>query len=341
MTTRSPLVSVIVPVYNTEEYLTDCVESVLTQTYSSLEVLLVDDGSTDSSGRRCDAYAHSDPRVRVIHQANAGLSQARNTGLKHAYGQWVLFLDSDDWVAPDCLSALVDLVSDGEAQLALCGTARVSDPVEAEASAGPVEAQRVSGDDFLRNPASFQPVHPVSACAKLIGRELLEDVRFPPGRLHEDVFVTHVILHRATRVALTRRVLHFYRQRPGSITAGTMSLRSASDKARGHLSRARDLEGFGLPDVAGLEFRRGLGWHLRVARLIRHRGDAKAMAELAEQRALILQGQGRPTLTGRTRLTVSAYSVAPRTVAWLFAAALHLTTRGMGTHPIEGEGTPT
>lgn len=339
MTTQSPLVSVIVPVYNTAEYLPDCVESVLHQTYPTLEVLLVDDGSTDSSGSRCDAYALSDPRVRVVHQDNAGLSEARNTGLKHASGQWVMFLDSDDWIDPDCLAVLIDLVREEKAHVALCGTARVSEPVEAEASAGPVETLVLSGDDFLRNPTPYLPVHPVSACAKLIRRELLEGVRFPPGRLHEDVFVTHVILHRARRVALTRRALHFYRQRPGSITAGTMSLRSASDKARAHLSRARDLEGYGLSDVAGLEFRRGLGWHLRVDRLIRRRADAQAMAELAEQRALILRGPGRPALTGRTRLTVSAYSVAPRMVAWLYAAALRLTTRGLGSHPIKGERT--
>lgn len=341
MTTQLPTVSVIIPVYNTEEYLADCVESVLHQTYATLEVLLVDDGSTDSSGSRCDAYALSDPRVRVFHQNNAGLSEARNTGLNHASGQWVLFLDSDDWIAPDCLAVLIELARDGEAQVALCGTARVSAPVEAEPSVGPVETLVLSGDDFLRNPTPYKPVHPVSAGGKLIRRELLDGVRFPPGRLHEDVFVTHVILHRAERVALTRREMHFYRQRPGSITAGTMSLRSASDKARAHLNRARDLEAFGLSDVAGLEFRRGLGWHLRVARLIRHRSDAERMAELAEQRALLLRRQGRPALTGRARLTVWAYSVAPRTVAWLYVAALRLTTRGMGAHPIEGERTAT
>lgn len=341
MTAKAPLISVIVPVYNTEEYLADCVDSVLSQTYTNLELLLVDDGSTDSSGSRCDHHALSDDRVRVIHQGNAGLSEARNIGLRHASGQCVLFLDSDDWISAECTEALLALMRDGDAQVAMCGTARVSGPVEAGASVGPVDTLVLSGDEFLRNPDPYQPVHPVSACAKLIRRELLEDIRFPPGRLHEDVFVTHLILHRAGRVALTRRALHFYRQRPGSITAGTMSLKSASDKARAHLSRARDLEGFGLSDLASLEFRRGLGWHLRVATLNRQRAGTQGInrlaEELAEQKAVILLVQGRPALNVRTRLTISAYSVAPRPVARLYAAALHLNTHGKIGHPIEGE----
>lgn len=336
-----PLVSIIVPVYNTEDFLADCIVSVLAQSYPNLDVVLVDDGSTDSSGALCDEYAANDPRVRVVHQANAGLSEARNAGMDHATGHYVMFLDSDDWVASDCVEVLLGLLVDNDAQVALGGTARVL--TLTEVARGPAvqgEARVMIGDDFLRDPAPHQPVHPVSAWGKLIERGLLDGVRFPPGRYHEDVFLTHVILHRASRVAITRRVLHYYRQRPGSITAGTMSLKSAADKARAHLSRARDLDAFGLPDVAGLEFRRGVGWHLRVAAAMSRRApgadDDALVAEMQEQRALLRRP--RPGPHGTLRVSVAAYLISPRAISWAYSIALkRAVRRGATTHAIVGE----
>lgn len=331
-----PLVSVVVPVFNTAAYLRDCVDSVLNQTYRNVEVILIDDGSTDDSPDICDAYADADPRVRVSHQRNAGLSAARNTGMDQASGARIMFLDSDDWLDSRCIEVLSSLLDVCEAEVALCGTARAANPGDHHA---PMKADPagvcVSGDAFLRNSGAWDPVHPVSAWAKLIDRRLLSGFSFPLGRLHEDVFVTHEVLHRARRVALTREVLHHYRTRDGSITSGVMSMKSASDKARGHLEKAASLLVYGLGEVAGLEFRRGFGWHLRV-RAAAGRGPSGFQTELSEQRALIEHVSSQLELDARTRLTLLSYSALPLTVARSYSYALRLSTRGAGAvHPID------
>ena len=107
------LVSIIVPVYNVEKYIKKCVDSLITQTYSNLEIILVNDGSPDNSGKICDEYAQSDSRIKVIHKANGGLSDARNTGIDIAEGQYIFFLDSDDWIDCQCIEKLHNLIKTG------------------------------------------------------------------------------------------------------------------------------------------------------------------------------------------------------------------------------------
>lgn len=330
-----PLVSLIVPVFNTKVFLADCVDSLLSQTYTNLEVILIDDGSTDASGSLCDEYARADSRVLVIHQANAGISEARNAGLRLAAGAWIMFVDSDDWLDRQCIAVLVDLAAERKAQIALCGTARATEPSQTRPDNQPdTEVVVIPGDDFLCEPGAYEPVHPVSACAKLLDRGIVQGIEFPRGRLHEDVFTTHRYLHRAKSVALTREVLHYYRQRPGSITAGTMSPGSALDKARAHLERASDLAGFGLTDLAMLEFRRGLGWHLRVTNALRAANDQHTL-ELAEQRDLVRDLARTLSLDTRARLAAVCAIVAPRSVARLYARGLARSSQGV--HPIDGE----
>ena len=118
---QNPLISVIVPVYNVAAWLPRCVDSVLTQTYQNLEILLIDDGSTDASGEICDAYAEKDPRIRVIHKKNGGLSSARNAGLDVSNGQYIGFVDSDDWIEPEMYEKMLALMECNEAQLVCAG----------------------------------------------------------------------------------------------------------------------------------------------------------------------------------------------------------------------------
>lgn len=338
-TRHGGLVSVIVPVFNTAEYLADCVGSLLTQTYADLEILLIDDGSTDSSPALCDEYARTDSRVTATHQDNAGLSEARNTGLRRATGAQVMFLDSDDWLARDCIEVLRAVQERCGARMALCGTARVTcpadEPLEAAVTSQPT---CLSGDEFLRAAGRFDPVHPVSAWAKLIDADLLDGFAFPTGRLHEDVFTTHRLFHAAQTVAVTRDVHHFYRQRTDSLTAGRMSLASAADKSRAHLERATDLYEYGLGDIGRLEFNRGLGWHLRVSSAAPRHGRSPALAsELSEQRTLIGRLRGRAS-DGKPlhRLGLAGFSLAPECSSRCYGALLR--ARGAGSHPIEGQG---
>ena len=176
--TQLPLISVIVPVYKVENYLDCCVQSIVNQTYSNLEIILIDDGSPDASGAMCDAWAEKDSRIRVIHQQNAGGGAARNAGLDAAWGERIAFVDSDDYIAPDCYQYLHTLLEEG-ADIAEC------DFVETERNdavfgtdAGeisfytPLEAMRC----HIRDTAFRQLIW-----NKLYRRETVGDIRFPIG----------------------------------------------------------------------------------------------------------------------------------------------------------------
>jgi raffinose-raffinose alpha-galactotransferase len=120
-----PLVSVIIPVFNVEQYIERCVESVINQEYKNIEIILVDDGSTDQSGMLCDELATKDERIHVIHKKNGGLSSARNSGLEHASGEWVTFIDSDDWVTEDYVSGMYNTAEMSKADVVIGGVAYI------------------------------------------------------------------------------------------------------------------------------------------------------------------------------------------------------------------------
>ncbi len=192
---RDKLVTVIVPVYNVEKYLDECVGSIVSQTYDNLEIILVDDGSTDSSGVLCDKWNEKDDRIRTIHKQNGGLSSARNAGLEVAGGDYISFIDSDDYITVDYLEELVNALEKEDADFTFCdiesprlGDAerRVTEPIVM--SAGECR-------DYLLNPLSREYVLMVIACNKLYKRTLLEKVRFVPGRLHEDEFMISNIIY--------------------------------------------------------------------------------------------------------------------------------------------------
>ena len=224
---KTPLVSIIVPVYQVKDYVGECVESLLAQTYANLEILLVDDGSTDGSGALCDEYAAKGSRVRVIHQENQGLSAARNTGIELATGEYVAFVDSDDMVLPDFIETLYKLLRKYQADIALCGyvKCRTEDlaGVRNELSSSGKERCMTSTQMLRQWHGKYKKWETV-AWNKLYRRSVLEGrednsaMHFPIGRRHEDVLTSHLFVANATRVVMTMRKLYLYRIRPGSIT---------------------------------------------------------------------------------------------------------------------------
>lgn len=205
----NPLISVIVPIYNVEPYLRPCLDSVLNQTYTNLELILVDDGSTDGCAALCDEYAAKDPRVRVIHKANGGLSSARNAGLDTARGEYISFIDADDGVSPRFLELLLSAGAD----IAQCGFSRFC-TLETQAKFSPCSPREMT----LRLHADANGVYTV-VWNKLFRRALLDGLRFPEGRLHEDEFFTWQTYWRAKSCAVTDTTLYYYRPRQGSIMA--------------------------------------------------------------------------------------------------------------------------
>lgn len=246
---ETPLVSIIVPVYQVEAYISECVESLLAQTYTNLEILLVDDGSTDSSGEICDEYAVKDDRVRVVHQRNQGLSAARNAGMGIAKGEYLAFVDSDDVVMPGFIEILYELLRRYQADIAAC--AYVKCPAEncvrtknefsyvngRRGKQGVVdgnhEAARKQADSRCNNKevcmTSEQMLRQwhgkhkkweTVSWNKLYRKCVFEGKAggFPIGRRHEDVLTSHLFVSNAARIVMTSKILYLYRNRPGSIT---------------------------------------------------------------------------------------------------------------------------
>lgn len=214
------LISVIVPVYNVEQYLPACVFSLMAQTWQNLEILLVDDGSTDGSGALCDDFAVMDSRVRVIHRENGGLSAARNTGIEAAQGSYLTFVDSDDLTDSRMIACLRQELEASQCAVCGCGFQKFAD--DAAFVAPPISNQRKvwpARDALaeLNDGGSPMITNLVVAWGKLYRRELFSDIRYPEGKLHEDEAVIHHLLWKAEGICMVPDGLYGYRQRSDSI----------------------------------------------------------------------------------------------------------------------------
>ena len=217
-----PLISVIVPVYNMEQYLDRCVQSVLRQTYEPMEILLVDDGSADGSPEMCDLYAQKDDRVSTIHQKNAGLSGAKNTGIEHAAGEYLVFIDADDEADDDYVSSLFGLVRKYSVSMAACNHSIVRGGKSKKRFSLPQEECVLDAHTALEN-VCYQKMPDVSSWGKIYHRTLFDGLRFPVGRLYEDTYVFAELMLRAGRIAYTPESLYRYIQRTDSLSHGSFS----------------------------------------------------------------------------------------------------------------------
>lgn len=208
--------SVIIPVYNVEEYLNQCVDSVLRQTYNNIEVILVDDGSTDQSGKICDDYAKIDSRVSVIHKPNGGLSDARNVGTQHACGEYIFYLDSDDWIEDETLEILRQLLNSNHADIAIANYFYAYD--DHSDSAAFLEQDIIMDKMSAMKSLLENKTVKNFAWGKLYRRQLLTCLSFPVEKLFEDTYWTHLVFDRADCVVLSRKEMIHYRQRSGSIS---------------------------------------------------------------------------------------------------------------------------
>ena len=248
---EAPLISIIIPVYNTEQFLEKCFESVLRQTFADFEAIVVDDGSTDGSAAACEDFARRDGRVRVVRQENGGLSCARNAGVDAAAGEYIAFLDSDDFLHPRFLELLYGDAVAADADIAVCGYVRgepeyefpgvsragANAPFAHEGGSRPTDgggcltpaapastAEVVTGETaFKRLLSGRSNSGGVVSWNKLYKAELFRDVRFPEGRVFEDAATTYILYYKAGRVSLRPDELYCYVRRPGSIVSGGLS----------------------------------------------------------------------------------------------------------------------
>lgn len=209
-------VSVVVPVFNVDKYLEECIQSLLTQTYPDLELILVDDGSQDSSGQICDRFAGHNVRVRVIHKPNGGLSSARNAGIRASRGDRVCFVDGDDWVEPTYVERLVSAAETSGADIAVCGflveegDRRERVGFRRDGLLGAEDAVRsLYGPDYLAMTVVWNKIFP---------RKLFQECVFSEGMVHEDEQIIATLFLGVSRIVCVSEHLYHYRKRPQSIT---------------------------------------------------------------------------------------------------------------------------
>lgn len=217
-------VSIIVPIYNVEEYLNECINSILHQSYKNLELILVDDGSPDNCGKLCDEYAKSYKNIKVIHRINEGLSSARNAGIDAAEGDYFAFVDSDDCIHPDYLQTLVALAVEYNADLTCCDYVQGENCVWKNLTKTTITVR--NGDEVIDNMFINDTVITV-VWNKLYKRDFFTKLklRYPDGKIYEDMVLTPQILSHTKRMIITNKPLYFYRVRKDSITSSTFSLK--------------------------------------------------------------------------------------------------------------------
>lgn len=215
MESKQPVVSVIIPVYNVEKYLEYCLQSILAQTYDNLEIILVDDGSTDSSGRMCDSFTALDERIKVIHKVNGGLSSARNIGIKESSGEFITFVDSDDYIRKDYVEKLSRIMIHDNCDIVVGSYEKVYTDIDFSIIDKNVDIKQYDGREFAYEILSQKL--PIYAHGKLYRRELFQKIEFPEGRLYEDVPTLWKISKLIKRAASIDSKLYYYRQREGSI----------------------------------------------------------------------------------------------------------------------------
>lgn len=238
---NTPQVSVIVPIYNVEKYVGKCLNSLREQSLKQIEVLMIDDGSTDRSGRIADVYASNDwPRFRVIHTDHRGLSAARNRGIDEAEADWIMFVDSDDWVDIDFCRIPYESAHRYGAELVIfrslaVNNGKIEKPKKVDATIGLIDeyAALNYGSAVVWN--------------KLYAKKLFDLIKYPEGRIFEDIATTHKLIHNAKQILLISNYLYFHLNRAGSITNPSKPL-IQKDAASAQMERCRDLISYGFPE---------------------------------------------------------------------------------------------
>lgn len=223
---ENPLISIIIPIYNVEKYLKRCLDSVVNQSYKNLDIILVDDGSTDKSGIICDEYSKKDDRIRVIHKKNGGLSDARNTGLELVQGEYIGFVDSDDLINVDMYKIMINQILINKADLAICKFVKFYDKNANEIIE--MSKQNISNYNFSKNTACVDRENAlreclstkkfsVSAWSKLYKKAIFNDLVFPYKTEMEDFAVIIDIILKCNKILLINEQLYYYYQRTNSI----------------------------------------------------------------------------------------------------------------------------
>ena len=225
---NNPMISIIVPIYRVEKYLKKCVDSILAQTYKNFELILVDDGSPDNCPAICDEYAEQDDRVVVVHKKNGGLSDARNAGLDIAKGEYIGFVDSDDYISPIMYETLMNRIMSDQSDIVICEYICVNESgerIDNNKACRKIQSRCYLQNDFINEIVVLYGDSYLIAWDKLYRKEIFNSLRFPIGKLHEDAFTFHHIVEKCSKISYIRNRLYYYRIREGSIMTKKFDVR--------------------------------------------------------------------------------------------------------------------
>ena len=308
-----PLISVIVPVYKAEDYLHKCVQSICNQTYKNLEIILIDDGSPDRCGEMCDAFAKEDARIRVFHKENGGQSSARNLGLNNMTGEYVGFLDSDDWIEPDMYSHLYGLIEKHNAQIACCGVC-LDYPNGRVSHFNPLYPEDNQLRIFTTNEALRETLQNIrvtySPCDKLYHKDIFDGMRMTEGKIFEDMEILPKLVERAQIVVYDPTPKYHYIMTETSTIRGTYNLRRMTEadivreKAEDYKVRHPDL------------YDEAMGRYIATCLSIIH--QSKGLADCAARRKELihqmrgkLPGSAKKTLSKKEKLKLLTLRISP------------------------------
>ena len=243
----NPLISVIVPIYNVEKYLARCVDSIVNQTYKNLEIILVDDGSPDLCPQMCDDYAEKESRIKVVHKKNGGLSDARNAGIAVATGEYISFIDSDDYVSDDFFECLLDVMNKENSDIAECSVVKFYEVNRFDEFSDDLSVKTYDTQDAMSALIAENPFHQ-HVWNKLYKTELVKDIPYAVDKLNEDEFWTYQVFGRANKVSKLNKTMYYYFQRNSSIMGVGYNIRRL-DALEGKANRQKYIEN-NFPDLS-------------------------------------------------------------------------------------------
>lgn len=275
MVDQTALISVIIPIYNVERYLYQCIESVLRQSYKNIEIILIDDGSTDESGKICDEFSKKDERIIVIHQKNQGIAEVRNRGVREARGEYIFWIDSDDYVSEDIIEELYNNVVQCEADISICNYTQGSERkyhFELDKCEGQMECfDYKRGLELIYESSHFSFIMAAS-WAKLIKKSLYEGLNYPSGKIFEDIYMSHKLIRKCQKIVYTDKVMYYYYQWPASILGKKLYIEKL-DYLGAFEERIHFFHELNLPELeekARLQYLHALMWEYSRAKDILH-----------------------------------------------------------------------
>lgn len=250
MKENNSLISIVLPVYNVEQYLHKCFDSLISQTYENIEIVAINDGSTDNSGKICDLYSEKDPRIKVIHQDNEGLSHARNIGIANSVGEYLTFVDSDDFIDRNYIEILHSSLIQNEADIAIGQFTFFDESSEKEIVGSNSEnistkIKIFNSNEVISKIYSDEITTFVTAWGKLFPKKFFEDIEFPKGKVYEDEYTTYKIYLKSHKVVFVDQIIYYYRERINSISRSIFDLK-VLDAVEARTKRLYDLENNGI-----------------------------------------------------------------------------------------------